>query len=104
MTGSRVKMRMPHESIHVTLQCPCDALALHAGAKLDVQLMKQSKSAGSPSFCRAMVLRRLHGHVGPLQNLQYRFHLLQVFLHPHCLCQLGLVGKYGATWLLLHCL
>ncbi|KAL3147788.1 hypothetical protein ABBQ32_002518 [Trebouxia sp. C0010 RCD-2024] len=47
------------------------------GAKLDVELMKRSKTAGPLSFSRAMVLRRLHGHVDPLQNFQYRMHLLQ---------------------------
>ena len=93
-----------------------DACALHAGAKLDVQLMKQSKSVGSPSFCRTMVLRRLHGHVGPLQNLQYRFHLLQVcsrnaysvskmssFLYLNALHQGQQCGKYspGQAWLKL---
>lgn len=51
-----------------------------AGAKLDVELMKRSKTAGPLSFSRAMVLRRLHGHVDPLQNFQYRMHLLQVCL------------------------
>ena len=52
-----------------------------AGAKLDVQLMKSRKTAGPPKFSRAMVLRRLHGRVGTLQNLQYRMHLVQVFTH-----------------------
>lgn len=101
---------------HVALGRP-DTLALYAGAKLDVQLMKRSMPAGSPSFCRTMVLRRLHGHVGPLQNLQYRFHLLQVFaaalapchcqvvfsLEPLCLCHGRQCGKpsLGKQWLKL---
>lgn len=61
-----------------------DGCIPHAGAKLDMELMKRSKTAGPVSFSRAMVLRRLHGHVDPLQNFQYRMHLLQVCLSESC--------------------
>ena len=59
-------------------------VTFRAGAKLDVQLRKSSKAAGPVTFSRAMVLRRLHGHVGLLQNWQYRLHLFQVLLHVPC--------------------
>ena len=50
----------------------------HAGAKLDVQLMKNSKSSAATTFSRSLVLQRLHGHVSLLDTLKYRLHLLQV--------------------------
>ena len=50
----------------------------HAGAKLDVQLMKNSKSSAATTFSRSLVLQRLHGHVSLLDTLKYRLQLLQV--------------------------
>ncbi len=52
-----------------------------AGAKLDVQLIKSSKSSATVSFSRAMVLQRLHGRVSFVDNIKYRTQLLQVLLH-----------------------
>lgn len=47
------------------------------GAKLDVQLMKNSKSSAATTFSRSLVLQRLHGRVSLLDTLKYRLQLLQ---------------------------